>query len=293
MARIGLSNSGAGPALGSAGDAAAGALEHHARAHGRGLAILARAGYAAKGVIYLVVGSLAVLAATGSGGGTTDTRGALRVIGENGGGRALLLLMGVGLLGFALWSLIAAALDAEDRGRDAKGIALRIGRAVRGLAYGLLGVEALRIVANLSTSSGDGAEHWSARALAMPWGRWLVVAAGLGVIAYAIYQFFRGARKNLRKRLRLIEAPAVDRWVIKVARFGIIARGVVFLMIGWLLVRAGWNRQPDQAGGIDESLNALAQNSWGPIVLGLVAVGLVAYGIWELVNAKYRHIPVA
>jgi high-affinity Fe2+/Pb2+ permease len=64
-------------------------------------------------------------------------------------------------------------------------------------------------------------------------------------------------------------------------------------MIGWLLVRAGWNRQPDQAGGIDESLNALAQNSWGPIVLGLVAVGLVAYGIWELVNAKYRHIPVA
>lgn len=279
---------------GGPGDVAADALRRQARRHSRWLARFARAGFAAKGIVYLVIGSLAVMAATGGGGGTTDARGALHVIGDRGAGRWLLAVMGAGLVGFALWSVIVAALDAEDRGDDARGWALRAGRAIRGLFYGALGLESLRIVLHRGTTGGDGAAHWSARAMAMPWGRWLVVAGGLGVIAYALYQFWRGARKNLRKHLRLgDDAATVGAWVMPLARFGIMARGLVFLLMGWFLVRAGLERDAGRAGGVDESLAAMAASAHGPLLLGVVAVGLVAYGLWELANARYRELPVA
>jgi hypothetical protein len=282
-----------GIGIGGTGDQAGDALRGQARRHSRTLARFARAGFAAKGIVYLVIGSLAVMAAAGSGGDTTDARGALHVIGDRGPGRWLLALMGAGLVGFALWSVVVAALDAEDRGSDPKGWALRAGRAVRGLFYGALGLESLRIVLHRATTGGGGAAHWSARAMAMPWGRWLVVAGGLGVMAYALYQFWRGARKNLRKHLRLGgDEAAVGAWVMRLARFGIVARGLVFLFMGWFLVRAGMERDAGRVGGVDASLAAMAAQSYGPILLGVVAVGLIAYGLWELANARYREIPV-
>jgi hypothetical protein len=271
-------------------DSASVEVKRQARRHGRGLARLARAGYAAKGIIFLVIGGLAVLAATGSGGGTTDSRGALHVIGESSVGRALLLLMAVGLVGFALWAVLASALDAEDRGSDPKGIALRVGRVASGVAYGALGIEAMRVVTQSATSGGDGARHWSARVLSLPSGRWLLVAIGVAVIGYACYQVWKGARKNLRKRLRLMGADVAHRWVIRVARFGIIARAVVFLVIGWFLVQAGRHSAPGEAGGIEEALGTLSAQPNGRMLLGLAAVGLMAYGVWELVNARYRDV---
>lgn len=266
----------------------------HARRHSAWIVRLARTGYAAKGIVYLVIGALAVKAAAGLGGRTTDSRGALGAIDGSTAGRALLLLMGIGLAGYALWALIAAALDAEDRGADAKGLALRFGQAARGLAYGALGLEALRLVArNGGSGGGAGAEHWTERALALPWGRALVALAGAGIIAYALYQFWRGARRNLRKRLRLGAAdPHTMRWVLRLARFGIMARGVVFLMIGWLVAQAAWRRDADQAGGIGESLSALGTQPYGTLVLGTAALGLIAYGVWQLANARFREMPV-
>jgi hypothetical protein len=289
MAHISL-DPGAGAQLATAGRSA---VEDHARRHAHGLARLARAGYVAKGIIFLVIGGLALMAATGSGGGTTDSRGALHVIGASSLGRALLAAMGAGLLGFALWSVIAQALDAEDRGHEPKGLALRIGKTVTGIAYGALGVEALRTVVRAGSSGGDGARHWTARVMALPWGRWLVVAIGAGVIGYALYQVWKGARKDLRRRLHLMGEDTAHRWVLRVARFGIVARAVVFLVIGWFLVQAGLHRAPGEVGGIDAALGALAAQSYGPWLLGVVAVGLMAYGVWELVNARYRDLPVS
>jgi hypothetical protein len=289
MAHISL-DSGAGARLGATGRSA---VEGQARQHARGLARLARAGYAAKGIIFLVIGGLALMTAAGSGGGTTDSRGALHFIGASLLGRALLAAMGAGLLGFALWSVIAQALDAEDRGREPKGIALRVGKTVTGLAYGALGVEALRTVMYAASSGGGGARHWSARAMALPWGRWLVAAIGAGVIGYALYQVWKGARKDLRKRLHLMGEDTAHRWVLRVARFGIIARAVVFMIIGWFLVQAGLHREPGEVGGIGDALGTLAGQSYGPWLLGAVAVGLMAYGVWELVNARYRDLPVS
>lgn len=267
----------------------------HARRHAGWIVRLARAGYVAKGIVYMVIGALAVQAAAGAGGRATDSRGALGEISGSTVGRVLLLLMGIGLVGYALWAVTSALLDAEDRGSDAKGVALRVGQAARGLAYGALGVEALALVARSGrTGSGEGAEHWTARAMELPWGRALIALAGAGIIAYALYQFWRGARKDIRKRLRIGgENPDAVRWVVRLARFGIIARGVVFLMIGWLIVQAAWRRDAEQAGGIGDSLSALGAQPYGSLVLGAAALGLVAYGVWQLANARYREMAVA
>lgn len=269
-------------------------VAEHARPHAAWIVRLARAGYAAKGIVYLVIGALAVKAAMGSGGATTDSGGALATIGDSGAGRILLLLMAIGLLGYALWAILAAFLDADDRGDDAKGVALRAGQVWRGAVYGLLGVQAFRYFSNAGQQAGgDGAESWSARALALPWGRAIVGAAGAALIAYALYQVWRGVHKNLRKRLRLggADAGVID-GVVKLARFGIIARGVVFMVMGWFLTRVALQANAEEAAGIGESLATIGSQPYGRVLLGVVAVGVMAYGVWQLANARYREMRV-
>lgn len=253
---------------------------------------LARVGYAAKGVVYVLVGFLALRAAAGAGGETTDTSGALRSLGDSPLAQALLVIVGIGLLGYALWQLLAAITDAEGEGSDGKGIAKRVFRAGRGLLYGALGVEALRLVAGSQGRSGDSTESWTARALEAPFGRWLVIAAGAGIALYALYQAKRAASGRVRENLDLSDLDAdTERYVVMVARFGIAARAVVFLLTAWFLVRAALEYDPSEAGGLEQSLRTLAQQPYGPILLGLVALGLMAYGVFQFVKARYRHLP--
>src|SRR5215218_8034503 len=157
-----------------------------------GLVLLARAGYAAKGIVYLVIGALAARAAVGAGGDTSDQRGAIRAIGDGPFGTLALVVIGVGLLGYMAWRLVAAATDAEREGDDPTSIAKRLSQAGRGIAYGALGVSALRAIgsAGATAAGGDASQTqgWTARLLAVPFGRALVVAVGLGVVAYAGYQ---------------------------------------------------------------------------------------------------------
>jgi hypothetical protein len=266
-----------------------------ARPHARWIVRLARAGYAAKGVLYLIVGGLALKAALGSGGRTTDSGGALGTIRDTTGGRALLAVMGVGLLGYALWAVLSGFLDAEDRGDEPKGIALRIGQAARGLVYGALGIEALRAIGSTASArSGSGeAEHWTARAMALPMGRALVLAGAIVIIGYALYQLWRGVHKNIQKHLRLGGADRnVMVWVIRLARFGIVARAIVFFIIGWFLIRAGREQDAQKASGVAESLATLGSQPYGRLLLGIVAAGLIGYGVWQLANARYREMRV-
>ena len=255
---------------------------------------LARLGYAAKGIVYIIVGALAARLAAGAGGTTTDSHGALRTIGESAFGKVSLAVIGIGLLGYAVWRLIGAATDAEGKGGDAKGIAIRLGQAGNGIFYGALGVEALRFLAAAARPGGDQAAHWTARLLAMPFGRWLVIAAGAGIIGYALYQLYYAASHKVRKHLDLSTAsPQTATWVVRFGRFGVAARAIVFALIGWFLVRAGLRYDPGQAGGMRESLAALWAGPSGPILLGVVAVGLIAFGLYQLANARYRRMRVA
>ena len=262
------------------------------RAASPALVMLGRAGYAAKGIVYVVMGALAAKAALGAGGKTTDTRGAIGVIGDGPMGTIALVAIGVGLIGYMLWRLIAAATDAEGEGDEPTKLVVRAAQAGRGIAYGVLGVQALRALGGDDVGSqGAAARHWTARLLEMPFGRALVVGVGLGVLGYAAYQLYRAFSDKARKHLDLAEAgPAQATWIVRFGRFGIAARGVVFAMIGVFLVRAGMQRDSGEAGGIAQSLQALGNASYGRLVLGAVAFGLIAYGVYQLATARYRHM---
>ena len=262
------------------------------RAASPALVMLGRAGYAAKGIVYVVMGALAAKVALGTGGKTTDTRGAIGVIGDGPMGTIALVAIGVGLLGYMLWRLIAAVTDAEGEGSEPTKLVVRAAQAGRGIAYGVLGVQALRALGGDDVGSqGAAARHWTARLLDMPFGRALVVGVGLGVLGYAAYQLYRAFSDKARKHLDLAEAgPTQATWIVRLGRFGIAARGVVFAMIGVFLVRAGMHRDSGEAGGIAQSLQALGNASYGRIVLGAVAFGLIAYGAYQLATARYRHM---
>jgi hypothetical protein len=253
--------------------------------------MLGRAGYAAKGVVYLVIGALAARAALGAGGGATDSRGALSWIGDGPFGSAALVLIGIGLLGYMVWRLVAAVTDAEGKGDEPTSLAVRISQAVRGIAYGVLGVQALRSLGGHEQTESTATRDWTARLLELPFGRALVAAAGLGVLGYAGYQLYRAGSDKVRKHLDLGEAgPSQATWIVRLGRFGIAARAVVFAMIGVFLLRAAMQSDSGEAGGIAQSLRALAGASHGRLVLGAVAFGLVAYGVYQIATARYRHM---
>lgn len=259
-----------------------------------GIVLLARVGYAAKGIVYIVIGALAARAAGGAGGETTDQHGAIEAISDGPFGTIALVVIGTGLLGYTAWRLVAAVTDAEDDGSDATSLGKRLVSAARGLAYGALGVYALRALGSRrSTDEGGTASatrDWTARLLELPFGRALVVAVGLGVIAFAAFQVYRATSDKVKKHLNLADAGSRAKWIIRLGRFGIAARAVVFALIGAFLVKAGRQSDSSEAGGIAQSLDAVAAAPFGRVALGIVALGLVAYGVYQLATARYRRI---
>ena len=254
---------------------------------------LARVGFASKAMLYIVVGVLAARAAAGMGGKMTGTKGALREIVDHPFGKTLLIVMGVGLLGYAVWRVIQGFADPERKGTDAKGLALRGSYVGRGVVHGYLAVQAFRIASERGGGSRDGAaaKQASSQAMHLPYGEWLVMLGGAGVACFGLYQLYRAWASKLDKQL---DFPRLRReageWAVPVSRFGIAARGVVFTMIGTLLVAAGRHHDPSRAGGIGEAFAALEHAPYGRAVLLVVALGMVAYGAYVAIQARYRHI---
>ena len=244
-------------------------------------------------MLYATIGALAASAALGLGGssGPTDTRGAMTTVLAAPLGRVLLAAIGVSLLGYAVWRIVEAIADPEDRGNGAKGVALRASFFARGLVHVGLAASALRFAVGES-SGGDGGDRpreATHTAFELPGGEWLVWAVALGLVGYGLYQLYRAAAAKLSKQLDFAKLSAeAGRWMIGVSRFGIAARGVVFIAIGWLFVRAATRHDPSEAGGIGEALRSLG--ALGPWPFAAIAVGLIAYGAYQLVNARYRKM---
>ena len=250
---------------------------------------LARAGYAVKGGLYAAVGIFALQLAFGEGGETTGTQGVIQKAAGGTFGSLLLVLMGIGLVGYALWRFAEAVLDARHRGSDSGGTLRRIGYFVSGLIHAGLAVEAFRLLSGGGKSESEGgAEDWTATLLAQPYGPWLVGAVGLIVVGVALYQFKKAVSKDFTEGLRLGSLSAsARRGVVRVAQFGLSARGVVFLIIGGFLLRAAWTSNAEEARGLGGALDAVATAGYGPWLLALVAAGLVAYGAYCAVRARY------
>lgn len=253
---------------------------------------LARFGYAAKGVVYALIGVLAVQAAFTGGGKTTDAKGALESIVTQPFGQILLVLIAIGLFGYMLWRFVEAFMDPENEGSDAKGIAKRIGYAISGIIYASLAFSAAQLAAGSgSGGSGNSTQHWTARLMSQPFGRWLVGIVGAIVIGVGFYQFYKAFSTKFRRKLKVREmSEAEETWAIRAGRFGLSARGVVFVIIGFFLLQAAYQSDASEARGLGGALQTLLQQPYGPWLMGLVALGLIAYGIYMGVQARYRRI---
>lgn len=255
---------------------------------------LARFGYAARGVVYAVIGLLAVQAAFGgrSGGQQAGPEGALQRIAEQ--SRLLLGLVAVGLAGYALWRFVQAILDPENKGTDPKGLAKRGMMLASGIGYSALALFAARIVSGSgSGESSGGNQEVTASLMDKPFGRWLVILAGIAVIVSGLYQLFEAWTDRFRRHLKLQEMdPSEQRLATHAGRAGLASRGIVFLLMGWFLIQAGLRYDPSQASGLAGALETLASQPYGPWLLGIVALGLIAYGAYSFLQARYRRIVV-
>ena len=255
--------------------------------------LLARFGYAAKGIVYIIIGVLAAYASFTTGGRTTDTRGALEEILYKPYGKYLLGAIAIGLAGYALWRFVQAIKDTENKGSGAKGIALRIGYAVIGVIYAGLAFSAVQLVLGSGgESKGDStSKEWTATLLAQPFGQWLVGAIGLGFIAAAVSHFYKAYTAKFREKLMTSQmSEKAQSFALRTGQFGLAARGVVFGLIGAFLIQAALHSNAGEARGLGGALTALGQQTYGQLLLGVVALGLVAYGFYMLVLARYRRI---
>ncbi len=255
---------------------------------------LARFGYIVRGVLYIVIGVLAVEVALGRGGQTTTKGGAIATIGGEPFGKFLLILIAVGLVGYSLWGFIRAFLDPLGRGTDPKGLAQRVGYLVSGLTYGSLVIPTVNYILGTSGGSGQGgnsSQEMSAWLLSQPFGPWLVALIGLIGMGGGLGQIWGGITAGFKKDFKQGEMnqTEMDR-AVWAGRIGMIARGIIFAMLGFFVFQAALHVDPKQAKGFDGALQTLAHQPYGPWLLGAVALGLVAFGIFSIMCAKWMKV---
>lgn len=254
----------------------------------------ARLGMAAKGVVYSLVGALAFMAAFEINGNSEQgagKQGVLKFLLEQPFGKVLLGIVAVGLLCYTIWRFIQAFMDSEDKGTDAKGIGKRIGYAFSGLVYGGLAFYAAQLVlGNGGSGSGDSRQTLASKLLEQPFGQWLVGLVAVGTMAMGLYQIYKGISGKFLKNMKSAQIKSEIRdMLMKAGKVGYIARGVVWGIIGFLFLKAALNANPQEAGGSSSAFQFLEQ-SYGSVLLGAIALGLLCYGIFMFVRARYEVI---
>ncbi|MDF7814375.1 DUF1206 domain-containing protein [Hymenobacter sp. YC55] len=253
-----------------------------------GIRALARFGFAAKGLVYLLMGLLALLAATGQRGGqTADKKQAVHTLQDLPGGPVLLGFIALGLLGYIIWRFVQAVRDTENKGSGAKGIGRRIGYMGSGLLYASLAWYAAQLAFSGSANEGGSSQQTlTAKVLSWPGGNWIIIAVGLAIIGAGIYQIINAYSGKFHKHVNASDLPANQQNIVyRTGQVGYTARGIVMGIIGYFFVQAGQKSSASETGTTDEAFDLLA--TMGPAVLGIVALGLMAYGLYMFVQARY------
>ncbi|GHO66084.1 hypothetical protein KSC_049760 [Ktedonobacter sp. SOSP1-52] len=265
-------------------------------AYSKSMTIFARIGYAVRGIVYVLIGLLAIELSVGHGGKTTDQTGALQTINQQPFGGFLLAVVAIGLFGYAIWSLFQAILDTEHKGKKTMGIIGRIGYAITGISYGLLaygGIQTVMSGSSHQSSSTKNTQDWTARLLHTSFGVPLLVLVGIIVIGLGGYLCFRAYKADFVKHLSLYEIqPNIRKMAVFAGRFGYAALGIVFVIIGIFLFVAAVQHNAYEAKGLDGALQVLSQQPFGAFMLGVVALGMLSYGVYSFVEARYRRIGV-
>lgn len=258
--------------------------------HEKALEILARSGYAARGVVYVIIGYFTLLAAVGAG-GTTDSEGALRSLLGQPFGTVLVALMVVGLLGHSGWRFAQSIFDKDDHGGTLKGVAVRIGLFASALTHLALAGFAASLLVGARIGGGDRSGEWLAVAVSANWGpvlTWSLAFVLLGVGAALVV---KGARAGFEKHFRC-ESGMMDR-LRPICRVGLVARGAVFMVMGVLATYANIIYSPEDAPGLGDALEAIGAMPAGSVLLAAMGAGLVAFAVYSFAAALYRHIEIA
>lgn len=256
---------------------------------------IARAGFYARAAVYVVIGGLALALAAGAGGRTTDTRGAITTLSGAPFGKWIVVAMAAGLAGLSLWHLLAALADPDGAARRSEHAwAVRFARAAVCVTYAALSWFALRLALGSGggRSSGNAsARSWTAKALELPLGTVLVAIAGGVFLAIGARRIWKGMRRDYTRHLETGRmGPIARRWLDPSGRLGFSAQGVVTGLVGVYLVFAAIRHDPHEATGFDGALASLARQPFGMALLAAVAVGLLAYAAFSVLEGRYRRL---
>jgi hypothetical protein len=261
----------------------------HRTARSPWLGYFGRAGLAAQGVCFGIIGGLAISLAFDAGGTATDPQGALSALARHGWGRALLVLLAVGFAGYAVWRFAQALFDRGGMGSDFGGLFRRTIQLVQGLCYTVLTLGAVKTLLGARTSPG-GERRAAAGMLGWPAGRELVGLAATVLLISAAVTAYWGVSRRFKESLATEEMGAkTERLVTALGVFGLSSFGVVLGVVGWFLLKAAIEFNPTVPVGIGGALSKLAHAGYGPWLLGVTAAGLIVFAAFDLFQARYHR----
>jgi hypothetical protein len=250
--------------------------------------VLARAGLTARGVLYILIGWVAILVALGQTSHHADQQGALQLLAGQPYGLVSLWLLGIGFAGYALWRLSEVAFGVTGEGT---GAGPRLVSLVRALLYAGFAYLTFKVIAGASGSQTGKQQDLTATVMHHTGGRWLVGIAGLVIVIVGVVLVAQGFGRKFLKYLQISQMrPRTRRVVEWLGVIGTAARGVVFALVGVLVLEAAITYQPSKAGGIDKALLTLRNQPFGEFLLVLVALGLVTFGVYGLCEARWRRV---
>ncbi len=255
---------------------------------------LARFGFAAKGAVYILVGILAAMAAMNMGSnGQASRNGAVQLIFDQPFGQILAWILVIGLIGYVIWRFVQAVKDPDHKGTDAKGMATRIGYFVSGIVYGAFTYSIIRMLIGSGSGSGGSNSRQTLTAKVLEWeyGPILVAIAGIIVMGVGLKYLYDAYTTKFKKKLHNERMSFEEqKWVTRLGRMGFTSRGIVWLILGFFVLKAGLNSNAGEVKGSQGVFSFIEQLSYGQWILLAVAIGVVAYGIYQFAKAKYYNV---
>jgi len=261
-------------------------------AYSRLMETLARLGYGVRGLLYIMIGFLALQVALGKGGAPTDMKGAIAAISKQPGGLVFLWVILIGLVSYSLWGVVRAVFDPLQKGHDTKGLLARGGFLFSAASYALLIPGTYGLISGTGSAASSGATQQSmTKIMSSPLGHWAIGLIGLAVIAGGVHQIIEGFNNSFDKQFQTYAMNAQEvKIATQLGRFGTATRGFIFALIGVLMCLAVYQSSSNQIIGIDTVLKTILSQPFGIWLLGIVAAGLIAFGIYSMLSAAWFRL---
>lgn len=251
----------------------------------------ARIGLTAKGVVYVLIGVLAFMASFGINSKSskdTTKAGVFDFIYDQPAGTFLLWGVTVGLVCYVIWRFIQAFNDSENKGKDAKGVAIRARYLFSGLVYGSLAFQAAKMVLFHKKDSGGGNQEMTQELLSKPMGQWLVGIVAVVLLVVGVYQIWYGFSEKFRSHVNKAVPAKSKPILLSAGKIGYISRGVVWVLLAYIFLQAALSSDASEAGDTSKAFSMLNDSSYGSYLLALIGLGLICYGIFNFIRARYE-----